>query len=41
LRILWARQDANFDARFIGMSRQKNVHWLDIVEELGWELILA
>ncbi|KAF3028278.1 hypothetical protein E8E15_010706 [Penicillium rubens] len=41
LKILWARQDANFDARFIGMSRQKNVHWLDIVEELGWELILA
>ncbi|CAG8903931.1 unnamed protein product [Penicillium egyptiacum] len=41
LGILWARQDANFDPRFIGTDRQKNVHWLDIVEELGWELILA
>lgn len=41
LGILWARQDAKFDARFSGMSRQRNVHWLDIVEELGWELILA
>ncbi|KXG47636.1 uncharacterized protein PGRI_015060 [Penicillium griseofulvum] len=40
LGILWARQDANVDARFIGMG-QKNVHWLDIVDELGWELILA
>ncbi|KAJ5977872.1 hypothetical protein N7501_001214 [Penicillium viridicatum] len=41
LGILWARQDAKFDARFSGMGRQRNVHWLDIVEELGWELILA
>ena len=41
LGILWARQDTNFDARFSGMGRQRNVHWLDIVEELGWELILA
>ncbi|KAJ5952466.1 uncharacterized protein N7479_010879 [Penicillium vulpinum] len=40
LKILWARQDANFDAQFNGMG-WKNVHWLDIVEELGWELILA
>ncbi|KAJ5497035.1 hypothetical protein N7463_009022 [Penicillium fimorum] len=40
LGILWGRQDANLDAPFIGMG-QKNVHWLDIVEELGWELILA
>ncbi|CAI7593786.1 unnamed protein product [Penicillium glandicola] len=41
LGILWARQDANSDAQFIGVGRRKNVHWLDIVEELGWELILA
>ncbi|CAG8298533.1 unnamed protein product [Penicillium nalgiovense] len=41
LRILWARQDANSDARFIGMGPQRTVHWLDILEELGWELILA
>lgn len=41
LSILWARQDANFDARFIGMGPQRTVHWLDILEELGWELILA
>ncbi|KAJ5431015.1 hypothetical protein N7445_008747 [Penicillium cf. griseofulvum] len=40
LGILWVRQDAHVDARFIGMG-QKNVHWLDIVNELGWELILA
>ncbi|KAJ5178115.1 uncharacterized protein N7500_000814 [Penicillium coprophilum] len=40
LGILWGRQDADFDARFIEMG-QKNVHWLDLVEELGWELILA
>ncbi|EKV05572.1 C6 transcription factor, putative [Penicillium digitatum PHI26] len=41
LGFLWARQDANFDAQCVGMGEQKNVHWLDIVEELGWELILA
>ncbi|KGO77484.1 Protein of unknown function DUF3468 [Penicillium italicum] len=41
LGILWARQDANFDAQCVGMGQQKKVHWLDIIEELGWELILA
>lgn len=41
LGILWARQDVNSEARFTGIGRQRNVHWLDIVEELGWELILA
>jgi hypothetical protein len=41
LGILWARRDA--DAGLygaVGVDRKK-MHWLDIVEELGWELILA
>lgn len=39
LEILWARQDAisNTD----GTSCKGRVHWLDIVEELGWDMILA
>lgn len=37
LGILWARQDA---ARAAGASL-RGVHWLDILEELQWELILA
>jgi hypothetical protein len=41
LGILWARRDA--DVGFYGILDvdRKRVHWLDIVEELGWELILA
>lgn len=40
LGILWARRDA--DAGPFGFAMGHNqVHWLDIVEELGWELILA
>jgi hypothetical protein len=41
LGILWARRDADADFHgAVGMD-QKKAHWLDIVEELGWELILA
>ena len=40
LGIFWARRDADVGACGPGMDR-KQVHWLDIVEELGWELILA
>jgi hypothetical protein len=40
LGILWARRDA--DAGPFGLAvGHKQVHWLDIVDELGWELILA
>ncbi|KAJ5782764.1 hypothetical protein N7457_004538 [Penicillium paradoxum] len=41
LRILWARQDASLEAKILGGNRREKVHWLDIIEELGWELILA
>jgi hypothetical protein len=37
LGILWARRDAEV----AGIGNHRKVHWLDIVEELGWELILA
>ncbi|CAG7970066.1 unnamed protein product [Penicillium salamii] len=40
LGIFWARRDADAGVNGLGMD-QKQVHWLDIVEELGWELILA
>lgn len=41
LRILWARQDADAHVSFgIGVNGKK-VHWMDILEELQWELILA
>lgn len=41
LRILWERQDANAQVSLgMGMNGQK-VHWMDILEELQWELILA
>lgn len=40
LGILWARQDDDLDADIGGTGRQK-VHWLDIIEELGWQLNLA
>ncbi|KAJ6078690.1 hypothetical protein N7467_008443 [Penicillium canescens] len=41
LGILWARRDADCDAEVAGIGIHRKVHWLDIVEELGWELILA
>jgi hypothetical protein len=41
LRILWARQDAIFNADVVGTGCREKVHWLDIVEELGWDMILA
>lgn len=39
LRVLWAKRDAQslFGAEMTG----KKVHWMDILEELQWELILA
>lgn len=40
LGILWARRDADAGIYGLGLDH-KQVHWLDIVEELGWELILA
>lgn len=41
LRILWARQDAHAqEYGATGMGKTK-VHWMDILEELQWELILA
>lgn len=41
LRILWAKQDANAQVSLgIGLN-EKKVHWMDILEELQWELILA
>jgi hypothetical protein len=41
LGILWARRDADRHAEVAGIDNHRKVHWLDIVEELGWELILA
>jgi hypothetical protein len=41
LGILWARRDADRDAGVGVVGNCRKVHWLDIVEELGWELILA
>ncbi|KAJ5312262.1 hypothetical protein N7508_003092 [Penicillium antarcticum] len=41
LGILWARRDADREAEVAGIGNSRKVHWLDIVEELGWELILA
>ncbi|KAF3398101.1 hypothetical protein F1880_005715 [Penicillium rolfsii] len=35
LRILWARQDA------VDQVPSRRVHWMDILEELQWELTLA
>ncbi|KAJ5336008.1 uncharacterized protein N7506_004030 [Penicillium brevicompactum] len=40
LGILWARRDADSGLFGLGIDH-KQVHWLDIVKELGWELILA
>lgn len=40
LEILWTRRDAATEMYGLGMGYKK-VHWLDVVEELGWELILA
>ncbi|KAJ5577890.1 uncharacterized protein N7459_006854 [Penicillium hispanicum] len=39
LNILWARQDAHDRDQDRGFAQQ--VHWLDVLEELQWELILA
>ena len=41
LRILWARQDANAKDVAAGGSASRKTHWVDILEELQWELILA
>lgn len=46
LAILWARKDANaLDGIFLGEpsvnANAQSSHWLDILEELQWELILA
>lgn len=39
LRILWARRDASSTS---GTGVEKfNVHWFDVLEELGWDLTLA
>lgn len=40
LGILWTRRDADSGLYGLGIDH-KQVHWLDIVKELGWELILA
>lgn len=42
LGILWARRDANSQNQAGNMEVSvRPVHWLDILEELQWELILA
>ncbi|KAJ5558727.1 hypothetical protein N7535_009394 [Penicillium sp. DV-2018c] len=41
LAILWARQDAVSDGEAVGTGCGQKVHWMDIVEELGWDIILA
>ncbi|KAJ5204188.1 uncharacterized protein N7498_005067 [Penicillium cinerascens] len=41
LRVLWARQDANAQDVAAGGSASRKTHWVDILEELQWELILA
>lgn len=41
LRILWARQDANAKDIAAGGTASRKTHWVDILEELQWELILA
>jgi hypothetical protein len=41
LRILWARQDANAQDVTAGGIASRTTHWVDILEELQWELILA
>ncbi|KAJ5683083.1 hypothetical protein N7462_006248 [Penicillium macrosclerotiorum] len=41
LRILWARQDAEVQDTSGSARGGSKVHWLDILEELQWELILA
>lgn len=41
LRILWVRQDANAQDIVAGGSASRKTHWVDILEELQWELILA
>lgn len=42
LRILWARQDATAQISLgVGLTGFRKVHWLDILEELQWELNLA
>lgn len=46
LRILWARRDSiststSMNSRS-GIGAEKfNVHWFDVLEELGWDLTLA
>lgn len=41
LRILWTRQDANAKDIAAGGTASRKTHWIDILEELQWELILA
>ncbi|KAJ6120359.1 hypothetical protein N7523_004639 [Penicillium sp. IBT 18751x] len=41
LRILWARQDANAQNIAAGGTASRKIHWMDILEELQWELTLA
>ncbi|KAJ5127383.1 hypothetical protein N7448_008162 [Penicillium atrosanguineum] len=41
LRILWARQDANAKDIAAGGTASRKTHWIDILEELQWELILV
>ncbi|KAJ5902312.1 hypothetical protein N7495_002840 [Penicillium taxi] len=41
LTILWARRDAHELAQQAGFGPIPKVHWLDVVEELQWDLILA
>lgn len=41
LNILWTRQDAKVQGVTGTGASTREVHWLDILEELKWELILA
>lgn len=42
LRILWARRDANAHVSAgVGVTGSRKVHWMDILDELQWELILV
>lgn len=42
LRILWERRDADVHVSAgVGGPGSRKVHWMDILDELQWELILA
>lgn len=41
LCILWAKQDARICDSAGGLGDMKRPHWMDILDELQWELILA